>query len=259
VQLCATYPTPAHERAADSVVSFLSARREVDAVLLIGSCTRARGFQDIDFAVLHAVDTSEGCRRALAADWDAFDASDPATQAVRDLGEFGRVDMDFIDGAFAPDERGWTSGPSAYELEIGNYIAYSVPLYECGDRYARLRDEYLPYYPEPMALARLAEARKYCLNNLSHVHTFVQRGIYFQAFHRLYDAFREFIQALFIARRVYPIAYDKWIREQVVDLLGLPELYPKLRALLEITDIESARTSHNAATLEALLEEYASA
>lgn len=34
------------------------------------------------------------------------------------------------------------------------------------------------------------------------------------------------MQALFIARRTYPIAYDKWIREQVVDILGLRSSTP---------------------------------
>jgi hypothetical protein len=259
VQLRATYPTAAHERAADAVVTFLRARHEVEAVLLVGSCTRARGYQDIDFAALIPADASAGMRHTVQVEWDAFYAADPAMAAVRELGEFGRVDMDFINGAFAPDERGWTSGPSAFELELGNYIAYSVPLFESGGRYALLRDEHLPYYSEPLAEARLADARKYCLNSLAHVHTFTERGICFQAFHRLYDAFREFIQALFIARRTYPIAYDKWIQEQVVEMLGLPELYCQLRAVLEITDIESAQTSANARTLEALLEEYANA
>ena len=176
VQLRATYPTPAHRRAAAGVVAFFRARAEVDAVLLVGSCTRAKGYQDIDFAVLIRADATNGARQALQTDWDAFNAADAAMQGVRDLGEFGRVDMDFIDGVFTPHERGWTSGPSAYELELGNYIAYSLPLFERGSRYAELREEHLPYYAEELAARRLAAARKYCLNNISHVHTFVERG-----------------------------------------------------------------------------------
>ena len=90
------------------------------------------------------------------------------------------------------------------------------------------------------------------------MHTFVERAIYFQAFHRLYDAFREFIQALFISRRTYPIAYDKWIREQVEEMLGLPDLYVQLRAILEVSAIESAQTAERATTLQRLLEEHTS-
>ena len=61
--------------------------------------------------------------------------------------------------------------------------------------------------------------------NLERVKAGVARSLYFHAFDKLYHAFQEFLQALFIARRVYPIAYDKWIREQVVGWLRLPDLY----------------------------------
>ena len=259
MQLQATYPTTEHERAAECVVAFLAGYAEVDAVLLVGSCTRGKGFHDIDFVALAGPDTSDDAHAALWAGWEAFDADAPALRAVRDLGEFGRVDMDIIDGSFSPDSRGWTSGPSQFELEVGNYVAYSVPLFERGDRYSRLRLDWLPHYGDTLARERLLEARKYCLNNLRHVHTFVERGIHFQAFHRLYDAFREFIQALFIARRTYPIAYDKWIREQIVEILGLPGLYDALVGVLAIGDIESDAASRHACVLEELLEEYAPA
>ena len=89
-------------------------------------------------------ETTEERRRQLWSDWEAFDRAEPANQAVRALGEFGRVDLDIIDGAFTPDERGWTSGPSQFELEVGNYIAYSVPLFDRAGRYAALREQWLP-------------------------------------------------------------------------------------------------------------------
>jgi len=52
----------------------------------------------------------------------------------------------------------------------------------------------------------------------------LNRGLYFHAFDRLYKAFQEFLQALFVARRIYPLAYNKWIREQVADWLALPDV-----------------------------------
>ncbi len=57
----------------------------------------------------------------------------------------------------------------------------------------------------------------------------VDRGLYFQAFDRLYNAHQEFLQALFISRRTYPIVYNKWIHEQIVDILHLPELYESIK------------------------------
>ena len=96
--------------------------------------------------------------------------------------------------------------------------------------------------------------RSSCRLNLERVDAGVGRGLYFHAFGRLYHAFQEFLQALFIARRVYPIAYDKWIREQVVDWLGLPQLYARLPAILEVQHLESDEVSDRGAELLDLLE-----
>ena len=76
-----------------------------------------------------------------------------------------------------------------------------------------------------------------------------------QSFNRLYDAFREFLQTLFISRRTYPIAYDKWIREQVEEILGLPDLYQRLPRLLEISHFESDEIAQKAKELRGLLED----
>jgi hypothetical protein len=67
------------------------------------------------------------------------------------------------------------------------------------------------------------------------------------------------LQALFIARRTYPIAYDKWVREEVEEILGLPELYARLPGLLEICPFESRLTVGKAVEPEELLEMYAPA
>ncbi len=80
--------------------------------------------------------------------------------------------------------------------------------------------------------------------------------MYFQAFDRLYKAFQEFLQALFIKRRTYPLAYNKWVREQVEQWLGLPELYRELPSLLSIKNIESAEVVEKAERLQALLEQW---
>jgi len=45
--------------------------------------------------------------------------------------------------------------------------------------------------------------------NIERVHFAVRRELHFYAFDRLYHALQEFLQAVFIAHRVYPIAYDK--------------------------------------------------
>ncbi len=67
------------------------------------------------------------------------------------------------------------------------------------------------------------------------------------------------MQALFIARRTYPIAYNKWIRDQLVEILGLPELYDQLTHLFEISRFESSEITDKAEEVEQLLETYAPA
>lgn len=121
----------------------------------------------------------------------------------------------------------------------------------------RLKQRWLPYYDEVLRRQRLAMVRHYCLNNLHHIPLYVERGLYFQAFDRLYNAYQEFLQALFISRRTYPIAYNKWIHEQVVELLALPELYSQLVHLLEIKDFASTELATKAQEVKRLLEAYA--
>ena len=62
---------------------------------------------------------------------------------------------------------------------------------------------------------------------------------------------------LFISRRIYPIAYNKWIWEQVEEILGMPELYAQLSHLFEIKQFESSEIADKAKEVEQLLEEYA--
>jgi hypothetical protein len=141
-------------------------------------------------------------------------------------------------------------------LEIGNTLVYTVPLWQRSDYFDSLKAQWLPYYSEVLRQERLAMVRDFCVNNLDHIPLFVERGLYFQSFNRLYDAFREFLQALFISRRTYPIAYDKWIREQVEEILGMPHLYQRLPGLLEISHFESDEVARKAEELRALVEEH---
>jgi len=61
------------------------------------------------------------------------------------------------------------------------------------------------------------------------------------------------LQALFIANKTYPIAYNKWIKEQVVKWLKKPNLYPTLPPILSVRDIESEQINERAERLHELL------
>ena len=255
----AAYPTNEHERAARRLVEFFSAVPVAEAVLLVCSCARGRASRDscLDAAVLVRPEVFPQEKDALEQQWNAFCESDDAFASLRQVGKFSGVDLDFIDGCFVPQKRGPTGGPDGFELAIGNYVAYSAPLWERGDLFRRLKERWLPYYDEWLRERRLAMVRHYCLNNLDHIPLYVERGLHFQAFNRLYDAHREFLQALFIARRTYPIAYDKWIQEQIVDILEMPALYRTLVRLFEIEHLESDEIARKAEVLRGLVAQYA--
>ena len=256
--LRAAYPTPAHERAARAVVALFSELAGSEAVLLTGSCARGKASPDscLDIVVLASPETGAEGRRALEVQWERTYQTEVAFRELRSVGRYSHVDLDVTDGRFVEHPRGWTSGPDPFELEIGNTVAYVVPLWERGDEFRHLRGKWLPYYDEARRARRLATAAGFARNDLDHVPLYVARALYFQAFHRLYHAFQEFLQALFIAHRTYPIAYDKWIREQVEDILGLPELYRELPALFEYRRFESNELLEKAKRLERLLGEY---
>ncbi len=261
MELRAVYPTAEHAWAAEVVTDHYREDPDVRAVILMGSCARGKADRTscVDILVLLEPEVFDQRRDGLEMAWEEFNAMHPALATLRKLGRFTHVDLDFVDGDFRPVPRGWTDGPDAFELEIGNTLAYTVPLHTRGNYLAELKARWLPYYDEALAVERLAMARKFCLNDLYHIPDYAERGLYFQAFKRLYDASREFLQALFIAKRTYPIAYDKWVREEVAEVLGLPELYARLPGLLEICPFESRLTAEKAAELEALLEQYAPA
>ena len=250
------YPTPQHQLAAEAIVDYFQNRGYVDAVLLTNSCARGKATPDscLDIAVLVQAHASIP---EIEKVWETFHHAEPVFDELRAVGRFSEVHLDIISGQYKPAERNWTGGPDMFEVEIGNHLTYSVPLCERTDRFAQLRAEFLPYYDDALRSARLAMARMYCENDLDHIPVYIPRGLYFQSFNRLYDAYRGFLQTLFISRRVYPIAYDKWIHEQIVEVLGMPDLYSQLPRLFEIAHFESDEILYKAGLLRDLLNTYA--
>ncbi len=260
IELKPAYPTLQHDRAAEAVTAIFSADAAVDSVLLMGSCARGKASPDscVDMLVLSRPETLAVERERLEQLWMRHYPADPVFRDVLAVGAFSQVEVEFIDGSFDPGRHhhGWTSGADEFELEVGNHLAYSVPLWERGTYYQELRSCWLPYYGETLRQERLDMVLGYCRNNLKHIALYAPRRLYFQSFKRFYHAFEEFLQSLFIARRVYPIAYDKWVEEEICEILELPELYARLPHLFEIASFESQEITHKAEQLSELIEEY---
>lgn len=141
-------------------------------------------------------------------------------------------------------------------MEIGNFIAYAEPLWQNGPYFQELREKWLPFYDDELRQTRLEEAVKYCRNNLQHIPLYIDRGLHFQSHNRLYLAVQDFLFGLFVARRKYPVAYDKWICDQFINILDLPELYSQVVQLYEIHHLESDELAQKAGALDDMVTAY---
>jgi len=254
------YPTPLHEQAAEAAYRFFQSLPEVDTVLVVNSLARGQGTpeSDLDMNVLVGPGVSPAEIARIEAAWRQERAANETLHRFAASGEHAYVHLDVLSGQFVPDTWDDGGGPDGFELSIGNMLAYSAPMHETGPHYRALQAQWLPYYHDDLRAQRLTMVRGACSYDLGHVPFFFRRELYFQAFDRLYKAFQEFLQALFIARGVYPLAYNKWIRMQVENWLGLPELYRALPPLISVNSIESDVLIDKANTLQDLLDQYLS-
>ena len=248
------YPTEAHGHAATAITEYFAGRDETDAVLLTNSCARGKATPDscLDMQVIVGTEAVA----AVEADWRRFAAESDAVASLARAGRFADLHLDVWDGVITPgviDEE----GVDYLEVSVGNLFVYSVALFTRGDRFERLGEEWLPFYGDELRRTRLEAARWFVLdNNLTRIPWFLDRELYFQAFDRFYRAFQGFLLGLHVARRTYPLAYNKWIREQVAETLGLPNLYELLPRLFELDRFESRALERKAEELRDLVEQY---
>jgi hypothetical protein len=252
------FPTELHREVAELAGDFFLAQASFDTFLVVNSCARGRAVagSDLDLAVLINPTAAGQEVQSLTALWQEFMATHPLVERFRSTGRFTQLHLDVFDGRMVPTVWDDGGGPDSFEVEIGNRIAYAAPLHEAGMYFRELRSQWLPYYGEELRLSRLTMVREECARDLDAIPFYLNRGLYFQAFDRLYKAFQEFLQALFVARRTYPLAYNKWIREQVADWLALPELYEELPPILSVRNLESRELGDKAEMLRNLLERW---
>jgi predicted nucleotidyltransferase len=252
------FPTVLHREVAELAGDFFSVHAHVDTILVVNSCARGRAVagSDLDMAVLLTPAAPSQEVQSLTTLWQEFMTAQPLIHRFRSTGRFTQVHLDVFDGRMIPTIWDDGGGPDSFEVEIGNRLVYAAPFGEVGTYFRELQSEWLPYYGDELRRSRLAMVREACARDLETIRFYLSRHLYFQAFHRLYKAFQEFLQALFMARRTYPLAYNKWIREQVVDWLGLAELYEELPPILSVQNIESPELGEKADALLTLLERW---
>ena len=146
------YPTREHQAAAEAITRFFATNYKIDEVLLVNSCARGKATRDscLDIVVLARPESLQTELGTLLSDWDRFEQTNEAIGAMKMVGEHSVVHPDFINGVFAPRERDEAAGPDDFELEVGNFLAYSVSLWNGSDYYEQLKKQWLPYYNEEL-------------------------------------------------------------------------------------------------------------
>jgi hypothetical protein len=225
--------------------------------LIVNSCARGQAVpeSDLDFAILIKPDTTSDEIKKIEHNWRIYSEKQPTFLKYKQSSQFAHLHLDIIDGNYKPANVEMGEPIDYFEVEIGNQICYSAPMNNPGFYFRELQNKWLPYYNEELRLQRLQTTRDACNYDLDHIPFFIKRELYFQAFDILCKAFQEYLQVLFIANKIYPIAYNKWIREQVVKWLNKPDLYPKLSPILSISNIESNEINYKAKDLRTLLND----
>jgi predicted nucleotidyltransferase len=246
-EVCAAVPFPSerHRALARETAVALARDARVAAICLTGSI--ARGVADEQADMDMVVFTAPEHVQALA---EAVEARARASAEIW-------FDLEVTDGEFQPGQHGWMY-IDPFELVVGNWVAYARPLFERDDTLQRLRARYLPYYEEALAAERAARLAELTVNHADRVRRGLSRGSLFDAAERLRMGVQSFLAGLFVHRRVYPVDYAKWVEQQVIGLVGLPELLPPLRKLFDIGPLDPERLHARAAALEELVEQWLS-
>ncbi|MEM7330511.1 MAG: nucleotidyltransferase domain-containing protein [Chloroflexota bacterium] len=250
-------PTSMHLNVVEILKEFFERNTAVDTVLLVNSCARSKAtpISDLDIAVLVSKGTSADEMIGLEMAWREFANSNDQVQQFCLISPFTTVHLDVINGRYEPQIWDDGGGPDSFELEIGNQIAYGVPISPAGPYFEALKSEWLPYYGTALQAQRAKMVKEACLYDLAYIPYLVERDLLFQAFARLYKAQRTFVQLLMITHRRYPIAYNKWLEEQLSDWLKRPDLFSALGAVLTIEKFDKVVFVQKGELLRALVEQ----
>jgi len=251
------FPTLLHQDTAGVVQNYFLSLPTIDTVLVVNSCARGLAVieSDLDFAILAKPGTTKTEIGKAEADWQIYAKDNKIISEYKRSTPYAHLHLDIIDGNYISQQIEPGEPIDFFEVEIGNQICYSTSLGNAGEYFRELQNKWLPFYNDELQQQRLKASINACEYDLGHIPFFVKRELYFQAFDILCKAFQEFLRTLFIANKVYPIAYNKWIKEQVVKWLNMPDLYPKLSPILSVSNIESTETNDKARMLRELLHD----
>jgi predicted nucleotidyltransferase len=260
------YPSDEYEEILTRIAKYFQEYCGVYAIVLTGSLARGKAvkgscidlFIFLEKAQLKAL-TSSTRSRAYA--YSRLGGQVCYYQNELEGGiEFGkiRVDVGFTGDKFAPSHsNSFDITRDEFETTIGNLFVYSILLYEKGQKYRRIRQKYLPFYDDELRRTRLAGTSEEFRYKTWKTQWLAKRGEYFAAVDSLLEAYRIFLQHLFIKERKYPIDYVKWIKEQCSQILQMPNLYQELASVINGIELKQKTILGKSLLLEKIFNEYA--
>lgn len=173
--------------------------------------------------------------------------------------DFGniRVDLGFTDGDFNGDnESSFDITRDEFETTVGNLLVYSIPLYQEGKKFQRLRQRYLPFYDDCLRSMRLKGTAEEFSYKIWKTRWLAEREEYFAALEALLESQRIFLQHLFVKERKYPIDYSNWLKDQCAEILAMPKLYPELTSIINGIELDKNCIFEKSYMLERLFRRY---
>lgn len=255
--MSASFPTTLHRDAALITRDYFLQLPATDTVLVVNSCARgvATAESDLDFAILAKPGITATEIKQMENEWQSFSEAQPVLVKYKRSNPFANLHLDVISGIYTAGIIANGEPVDNFEIEIGNQICYAVPMHVPGNYFTALQQQWLPYYKETLRIERFKKLKAACYYDIEHIASFTKRTLYFQAFDILYKCFQKYLQALFIANKTYPIAYNKWIKVQVANLLQRPDIYAILPFILSVNNIESNEIMDKSAVLKELLDD----
>ncbi len=262
-----SYPNQSYREVLTRVVKYFRTYNGVYAIVLTGSLARGKAVEGscID---LHVFLENEQFKdlvseRSLGSRIEAY--SQLGGRICFYEGEveggllFGgiRVDVGFTNAEFDPHSKNsFDVVRDEFETTIGNLLAYSVVLYEKDGRHQRLKQKYLPFYNDRLRKARLNATKEEFDYKIWKTKWLADRGEYLASLGALLEAQRILLQHVFIKERKYPIDYTKWINEQCLKILRMPDLYQDIVSTISGLELTKRGMHEKANNLEQLFLKY---
>jgi hypothetical protein len=250
------FPTALHSKVAEVIMEYFLQITTTDTVLVVNSCAHGHAVEesDLDIAVLARGNITADELSEVNNKWIEFCARHPTILQYKNSNRFRHLHLDIINGDYKPGIIEPGEPVDFFEVEIGNQVCYAAPLGVPGKHFKKLLTKWLPYYDEALRIERINTVTNACAYDLDHISFYYKRGLCFHALYILHKALYEYLQALFITNKFYPLAYNKWIKYQLVDILNMPDLYQQLVQIVSVKNIESNEMIAKSRLLYGMLE-----